>query len=174
MTGPGRCVCGRVHGSAAEREACRKRVACHAAGHAVAFCLVFARECREGGLRPSTVGLDGEAESVCAAAVARDPWKEALVWFGGNAAEDLLFGERLGHESEARNDWRRAERCLREIDRYALSRDAFLVTRELLDHNRPALDAVTDALLAQTRLSGEDVWNLTEANPPSGPASRSP
>jgi len=175
MEGPGRCLCGKIHATAGEREACRRRVACHAAGHAVAFCLVFAEACREAGQRPAALDLGSGADAPCAAAVPpgavapRDLWKEALVWFGGNAAEDLLLGERLGHESAALEDWRRAERCLREINRYPFARDAFLVTRDILDHNRRALEVVAAALVAGSQLSGDEVWRLVEENPPSDP-----
>lgn len=169
MKNGGRCSCGRVHPSPAEQELCRRRAACREAGRALTFCLVFAEECRERGVRPPPARLAEPPAALALPGRKPNPWRESLVWFGGGAAEDLLFGERLQPGPHSQEDWRRAERCLRSIGRYELARDAFLMVRDLLEHHRRALDAVVQALEMQGELAGEQVWNLVEDNPPQRP-----
>ncbi len=166
MGSSGRCPCGAMHPTQAERELCLRRAACHEAGHALTYCLVFAEECRQRGVRPPPLALTAGPDAMAFPGKNPNPWKEALVWFGGSAAEDLLFGERLQPGPEGQEDWRRAERCLRAIGRYELARDAFLVVRDLLDHNRRALAALATAVEARGELTGEQAWNLVEDNPP--------
>jgi len=166
MGGSGRCHCGALHPTEAERELCLRRAACHEAGHGLTFCLVFAEDCRQRGARPPGLSVTSGQDCVVLPGKKTNPWKEALVWFGGSAAEDLLFGERLRPGPEGQEDWRRAERCLRTIGRYELARDAFLVVRDLLDHNRRALAAVAGAIETRGELTGEQVWELVEENPP--------
>lgn len=164
-----RCPCGSWHPSPTDQELCRRRGACREAGRALAFCLVFAEECRERGARPPGVCLAEAPAALALPGRKPNPWKESLVWFGSSAAEDLLFGERLQPGPHSREDWRRAERCLRSIGRYELARDAFLVVRDLLEHNRRALEALVQALETREELAGEEVWTLVEDHPPQRP-----
>lgn len=164
-----RYTCGRLHPTPTERELCRRRAACREAGRALAFCLVFAEECRERGARPPRCCLAEAPDALALPGRKPNPWKESLVWFGGSAAEDLLFGEQLQPGPLSQEDWRRAERCLRSIGRYELVRDAFLVVRDLLEHNRRALEAVVQALEVRGELPGEQIWTLVEDNPPLRP-----
>lgn len=169
MKSSGRCACGSVHPRPAEEDLCRRRAACREAGRALTFCLAFAEECRQRGARPPRASLSQPPAALAPPGGKPNPWRESLVWFGGSAAEDLLFGERLQPGPHSQEDWRRAERCLRSIGRYELARDAFLVVRDLLEHHRRALEAVVRALEVQGELAGEQVWTLLEDNPPRRP-----
>lgn len=140
---------------------CRRRSACHEAGHALIVCLVTAKAPdRHGpGLARLVFGFAGPTagEFSLPEETADSPWFDALMLLGGCAADAEMYGQAT---SEDGGDWARAKRLLEGTTLGPGPADALSVTRRLIARHQGALKTITGEVLRKGMVVGSEAWKL--------------
>lgn len=158
------CALDICPGGGDQLESCRVRAAWHETGHALVLCRVYASEAARDKLLFGSLLVDLGSWAArgfpLPEAWESDAWKDALIQLGGVAAESIVFGGWGSRPLELTEDGARARRLLRALSLDGHLTDALSITRELLDHHRPALEAIAPVLLSRGAVTGFQVWDL--------------
>lgn len=158
------CHLGTCPGDSEQFAECRRRDACHEAGHALVVCLVAATGARRCKVTLTEfifgTGAPGKASLALPEENADTPWNDALVLLGGPAADAEIYGQVARGDDD---DCVRAKRLLRAAGERLDLFDALSVTRELVAHHVEILQTLAGEVLRKGRLLGSEAWQLFQS-----------